>query len=161
MLEGMIPQRRGLVNIRERVLLWRHHANITQRELSKRSGLNIVYIAYIETGRVQSPRLDTLEKIAEGLGISTQQFLFGDPKYPEMPTYDDGYRQAMLDMRDFLLFKSEDLEKQIYGRAKDRKILLGLTGKVLLDPDAMDNFQKYGYKAKYRVYDDGTIAEIL
>lgn len=161
MLEGMVPQRRGLVNIRERVLLWRHHANITQRELSKRSGLNIVYIAYIETGRVQSPRLDTLEKIAEGLGISTQQFLFGDPKHPEMPTYDDGYRQAMLDMRDFILFKSEDLEKQIYGRGKDRKILLGLTSKVLLDPDAMDNFQKYGYKAKYRVYDDGTIAEIL
>lgn len=161
MLEGMVPQRRGLVNIRERVLLWRHHANITQRELSKRSGLNIVYIAYIETGRVQSPRLDTLEKIAEGLGISTQQFLFGDPKYPEIPTYDDGYRQAMLDTRDFVMYKLKDARQMVSGKDKDRRLMLGLTSKVLLDPDAMDNFQKYGYKAKYRVYDDGTIAEIL
>lgn len=163
MLEGMIShkeERMERMNIRERLLLWRGATGLTQKELGKRAGMDQAYISYMEVGR-RTPTIRTIENIADALDITVEQFLFGDPKYPELPTYDDGYVQALLDVRDFLMYKSEDLMKQISGRGKDRKIMLGLLTRLLLDEDALRNFKKFRHKAKFRVYDDGTVAEIL
>ncbi len=163
MLEGMIShkeERRERIDLRERLLMWRAATGLSQEELGKRVGMGQPYISFMEVGR-RTPTIRTIENLSDAMDITIQQFLFGDPKHPDIPTYDDGYAQALQDIRNFLLYKSQELEKMIHGRCKDRKILLGLTSKVLLDPEAMDNFKKYGYKAKYRVYDDGTIAEIL
>lgn len=161
MLEGMIPLPKERIDIRAKLLQWRESAGLTQRQLQKRSGINQTDISLIECGKRQNLTMNTVSALADAMDITVQQFLFGDPKYPGEPSYDDGYAQALQDIRNFLLYKSQELEKVIHGRCKDRKIMFGLLNKVLLDPEAMDNFKKYGYKAKYRVYDDGTIAEIL
>lgn len=160
-LEGMIPMKKERMNIREKLLLWRGASGMSQRELSEKSGLNNVYISFVETGRTKSPTIETLEKVADGLDISLQQFLFGDPRYPEIPGYDDGYTQALLDIRDFMLYKEPQLESLIHGRNKGMKILGGLLNKLLLDAEALKNFKRYRWKSKFRVFDDGTVAEIL
>ena len=43
--------------------------NLTQRELAKRSGLDVTYISGIERG-VRNPSLKSLETLAMGLGCS-------------------------------------------------------------------------------------------
>ena len=42
---------------------------LSQRELAKRSGLDVTYISGIERG-VRNPSLKSLEKVAKGLGCS-------------------------------------------------------------------------------------------
>lgn len=160
MLEAARPVPKERMNIRERLLLWRGATGMTQSELSKRTGIGQAYISYMEVGR-RVPTIRTIENLADAMDITLQQFLFGDPNYPDIPDYDDGYVQAVLDIRDFLLYKAKDLEPQVGGRDKERKLMLGLATKILLDPEALRNFKKFRHKAKYRVYDDGTIAEIL
>lgn len=161
MLEGMIPiKRQSTINIRERMLMWRGVMGLTQKELAEKSGVGQPYISYLESGR-RSPGIGTIETVAEAMGISLETFLFGDPKRPGMPTYDDGYIQALLDIREFILYKSDDLNSMIQGKGKHQKLMLGLTNKLLLDPDARENFKKYKHKAKFRVFDDGTVSEIL
>lgn len=51
---------------------------ITQEELALRSGVSQGYIAYLEReniSRDKSPRLETIEKIAKGLGICPLKLL--------------------------------------------------------------------------------------
>ena len=161
MLEAVKPMPKERMDIRERTLMWRGALGLTQRQLGERAGMTQHYIAQIERGAVTNPTLNTIEMITDGLDIDLQQFLFGDPNYPRIPDYSDGYAQAVLDIRDFILYKEPELMKQVQGRDKDRKLMIGLTCKLLLDPEALRNFKKFRHKAKYRVYDDGTVAEIL
>jgi XRE family transcriptional regulator, regulator of sulfur utilization len=43
---------------------------LTQEALAECSGLHRVYLAQLEAGRNQNPRLDTLRRLAKALGVS-------------------------------------------------------------------------------------------
>lgn len=47
----------------------------TQVELADRSGTTDTVISRIENGRIEDPRLSTLDQLAEGLGVSLPDFL--------------------------------------------------------------------------------------
>lgn len=44
-------------------------------ELSRRSGLAANHIGHIETGRIENPRADVLQKLAVALGLSVDEIL--------------------------------------------------------------------------------------
>lgn len=52
-----------------RVRAIREKAGLTQREVARRSGLDVTYISGIERS-VRNPSLMSLEKLAKGLGCS-------------------------------------------------------------------------------------------
>ena len=53
----------------QRVRTLREKAGLTQREVAKRSGLDVTYISGLERS-VRNPSLMSLEKLAKGLGCS-------------------------------------------------------------------------------------------
>ena len=52
-------------------------AGLTQQELATRAGLSMALVMALEQGRRDNPRLDTLRKLAAGLGCTVGQ-LAGD-----------------------------------------------------------------------------------
>ncbi len=48
---------------------------LTQEELADRAGLHRVHVTQLEGGRYQSPRLDTLGRLAKALGVSLGRLL--------------------------------------------------------------------------------------
>jgi len=52
-------------------------AGLTQQELAARSGLSMAQIMALEQGKRDNPRLDTLRKLAVGLGCTVGE-LVGD-----------------------------------------------------------------------------------
>lgn len=60
------------------VLWWRKSLGLTQGELERRAGLGHNTISRIEQSEV-SPRIETIEKIAEALSITVEQLQFSDP----------------------------------------------------------------------------------
>jgi len=58
-----------------KVLLWRTKQNLTQAELSKRSGLTIQTISKIENGQCGNVDTKTIEKLAVGFGVEPEAFL--------------------------------------------------------------------------------------
>jgi len=55
----------------------RRAAGLSQRELGRRSGVNHAGICRAERGRVNFPRVRTLQRIAEALGVSDWRTLAG------------------------------------------------------------------------------------
>lgn len=63
-------QSSGMENLRRYIVARREELNISQEELARRSGLPRPTIGAIESGRVDnSPRIDTLDKLAKGLNV--------------------------------------------------------------------------------------------
>ena len=61
-----------LVSFGNSIRKLRAKKNLTQRELAKRSGLDVTYISGIERG-VRNPSLKSLESVAKGLGCSISE----------------------------------------------------------------------------------------
>lgn len=59
------------MNIGEAVKLTRTRKKISRAELAQKSGITSREIAMIEKGERVFPKLDTLQKIARGLGVKT------------------------------------------------------------------------------------------
>jgi transcriptional regulator with XRE-family HTH domain len=57
-------------------------AGLTQQDLAGRSGLSIALVMALEQGRSDNPRLDTLRKLANGLGCTVAQLVGDDPPAP-------------------------------------------------------------------------------
>lgn len=57
----------------KRVAALRKEKNLTQEKLADRCGVHRTYIGAIERGE-KSPTLNTVEKIAEGLGVKIKEF---------------------------------------------------------------------------------------
>jgi DNA-binding XRE family transcriptional regulator len=57
-----------------RIRTVRERANLSQLELSRRSGIAQESLSRIETGR-RDPRLGTLRRLSGGMGLSLEQFL--------------------------------------------------------------------------------------
>ncbi len=58
----------------------REAAGLSRYKLAKRAKLSLIHVSRMERGEVQ-PRLDTLRKLAAGLGISLGELL-GPPPRP-------------------------------------------------------------------------------
>ena len=56
----------------------RHQLNITQEELSRRSGVSRTIISGLESGSITVTRTDTLSKIANALGKKVSDIFFDD-----------------------------------------------------------------------------------
>jgi len=53
----------------------RRRAALTQGELAEKAGVGINTIVRIETGEIAEPRVSTLRKLAEALGVETRDLL--------------------------------------------------------------------------------------
>jgi len=60
----------------------RSRAGLTQQELATRSGLSIALIIALEQGKRDNPRLDTLRKLAAGLGCTVGELVGDEPPTP-------------------------------------------------------------------------------
>ena len=59
----------------DRVRELREARGLTQEALASRAGLHRVYLAQLEIGRNDNPRLDTLRRLAQALGVSLGELL--------------------------------------------------------------------------------------
>jgi transcriptional regulator with XRE-family HTH domain len=59
----------------------RARAGLTQQQLADRAGLSIALVLGLEQGKRDNPRLDTLRKLARGLGCTVGE-LVGDESPP-------------------------------------------------------------------------------
>lgn len=68
-----------MVSLSEQVRLWRNAMNLSQGEIESRAGLAHNALSRIENEQVTSPRLDTLQKIADAMGIHVEQLMNARP----------------------------------------------------------------------------------
>lgn len=71
----------------ERILRIRHELGLSQEELAFRCGMQPSHIGFLERGQ-RNPTLDTLERIALGLGVSVCQLVDFDAE-PHIQSYDE------------------------------------------------------------------------
>ncbi len=69
--------------IAEAVRQWRAARGLSQRALAERAGMSYPILARLELGQTD-PRLSTLEKLAEALGVSVPE-LFTPPSKAKRP----------------------------------------------------------------------------
>ena len=77
-----------LKNFGARVAIARKSRKLTQQSLAEITGVSVVAIAYIETGK-RWPRIDTLDKIARALKVPISVLL---EKIDPSPTYTKRYK---------------------------------------------------------------------
>lgn len=90
----------------------RKSRNLTQRELAEQVGLNFTYLSRIENDRLdadQTPREETLQKIADALDADADELLLLARRIP------DSYRNRILAkpgmFRRILTLSDDDLER--------------------------------------------------
>ena len=54
---------------------WREKRGLTQLELARRSGISQVTISALEIGRNSGGNLDTIELLADALGLSIDEYV--------------------------------------------------------------------------------------
>jgi len=59
----------------EKIKAWREKKGLSQGKLAELSGLHITTIGKIEVGMRPNPSINTLQKIADALGISVAKLL--------------------------------------------------------------------------------------
>lgn len=67
------------MSLSEQVRLWRNAMNLSQGEIESKAGLAHNALSRIENGLVTSPRLETLQKIADVMGIHVEQLMNARP----------------------------------------------------------------------------------
>lgn len=65
----------AMAPLREKLRSERRRAALTQEELAKRAGVGVATIARIEGGDIEEPRVSTLRKLAEALGMEPRDLL--------------------------------------------------------------------------------------
>ncbi len=78
MSENLTTFGASLPVIGNQIRKWRLEKKVTQAELEQRSGLSHNTVSRIECGAV-SPRIDTVERIAQALGLSVEELQFQKP----------------------------------------------------------------------------------
>jgi transcriptional regulator with XRE-family HTH domain len=61
--------------LKEKLRGERRRAALTQGELAERAGVGINTIVRIETGEISEPRVSTLRKLADALGVKPRDLL--------------------------------------------------------------------------------------
>lgn len=62
-------------SIGEKIKAWRKTKDLTQDALAKKADMPYTTLAKIESDVIQNPSLQTITKIAEGLGISLDELV--------------------------------------------------------------------------------------
>jgi transcriptional regulator with XRE-family HTH domain len=57
----------------------RARANLTQQELATKAGVSITLVVGLEQGKTRIPRLDTLRRLAVGLGCTVGELIGETP----------------------------------------------------------------------------------
>ncbi len=68
------------MNFAERVKCLRISRGLNQGQVAERAGVVKSYVSMVESGDIANPTLDSLEKIAKGLGVSMCQLLQDRPE---------------------------------------------------------------------------------
>lgn len=68
----------GERDVGTQVRLWRTHLQLKQSDLETKAGLSHNAVSRIETGGV-SPRIETVEAIAQAMGLSVEELQFREP----------------------------------------------------------------------------------
>lgn len=53
----------------------REKANLTRAQLAERAACSRRHVCYLETGKVKSPRIDTLRRLAAALGVEVSDLI--------------------------------------------------------------------------------------
>lgn len=64
-----------VATLREKLKAERRRAALTQEQLAEKANVGIATIARIEGGDIEEPRVSTLRKLAEALGIEPRDLL--------------------------------------------------------------------------------------
>jgi transcriptional regulator with XRE-family HTH domain len=59
--------------LKDRLKKLRAAASLTQQELAVKSGLSVSVVAQIERGAIPDPRVSTVQALARGLGVLTEE----------------------------------------------------------------------------------------
>ena len=101
-----------MTTIGQRIREIRKSRNLTQRELAEQVGLNFTYLSRIENDRLdadQTPRQETLQKIADALEADADELLLLAKRIPDV------YRNRILArpgmFRRILTLSDDDLER--------------------------------------------------
>ena len=70
-----VKEVRLLSEFGSRIKQFRQDQGISAEELSRRSGVNMKTIYQIEHSDQENPRIDTIQRIADGLGVSLTDLL--------------------------------------------------------------------------------------
>ncbi len=74
------------IGFANRLRVLRNAKGLSQPELGKRARLDHTYISRIETGRILTPKLPVLKRLAGGLEVELDQLLVPGGGMPETPT---------------------------------------------------------------------------
>lgn len=74
-------QNLGQMGLGERITVLRRHKNLSQADLALMSGIAPAHISIIESGQ-REPRLSTLQKISQALGVDVQSLVNGEIPEP-------------------------------------------------------------------------------
>lgn len=101
-----------MTTVGQRIREIRKDRNLTQRELAERVGINFTYLSRVENDRLddeQTPREDTLQKIAKALNADADELLLLARRIP------DAFRERILSkpgiFRRILNLSDSDLEE--------------------------------------------------
>ena len=130
------------MSIGENIKKIRKENGLTQAEFSKKIGISLTYLSDLENNR-KSPSVETLDKMAEKLGVSTTYLINGD-KYALLYNQD-------IEAIDFKRIKS--LNKSLTSIVIKNKItseevpeIFDDNGKVLIDQQLYKLFKDYDFK---------------
>lgn len=109
-----------MTTVGKRIREIRKERNLTQRELAERVGINFTYLSRVENDRLdddQTPREDTLQKIAKALNTDADELLLLARRIP------DAFRERILAkpgiFRRILNLSDGDLEAMLSGFEDD------------------------------------------
>ena len=105
-----------MTTVGQRIREIRKDRNLTQRELAERVGINFTYLSRVENDRLdadQTPREETLQKIAKALNADADELLLLARRIP------DAFRDRILAkpgiFRRILKLSDTDLEELLRG----------------------------------------------
>ena len=105
-----------MTTVGQRIREIRKERNLTQRELAEKVGINFTYLSRVENDRLdddQTPREETLQKIARALDTDADELLLLARRIP------DTYRHRILAkpgiFRRILKLSDSDLEELLRG----------------------------------------------
>ncbi len=105
-----------MTTVGQRIREIRKDRNLTQRQLAERVGINFTYLSRVENDRLddeQTPREDTLQKIAKALNTDADELLLLARRIP------DAFRERILSkpgiFRRILNLSDSDLEELLQG----------------------------------------------
>ena len=64
-----------MASLKDKLRRSRRRAALTQTELAEKSGVGITTITRIEAGHIPEPRVSTLRKLADALGVEPRDLL--------------------------------------------------------------------------------------